>query len=534
MVDLGAPKTVDSIRIEWGRPYATRFRVEYWAGNLPPAPYGRERENAIFSSGLPPGDWHPFPVALHAGLDGVQTLRLARRALRVQWVRLVLMRSSHTGPGGSRDVRDRLGFAIRELSVGRTHGTRFVDLMRHGPSNVRQTIIWTSSTDPWHRASDLDRNTEQPSFDRIWSSGLTHGRPVLMPVSMVYGTPADAVAQLRWLRARHYHVRQVELGEEPDGQMMAPEDYAALYVQFARALHAVDPHLVLGGPGFSTALPDWSAWPDRTGNRSFTGRFVRYLRSHHALKELGFFSFEWYPVDDVCAPAAAQLMRAPGLLASIVKRQRDAGLPARVPLMITEFGYSAFAAQPEVDLAGAISNVDTVGQFFALGGTQAYLYGLEPQNVMQESRYCRTTGNLTLFRSDDTHRVKYRVASYWAARLVNREWVQPGNAAHVVRTAASDDPAVSVYALVRPDGRLSLLTANRDPSQGRSVHFSLPLHCALDVFRLSPMEYRWHARGARPSPDLPPAHLVVRADALTLPPSSVAVVRTHAPLRTCA
>jgi hypothetical protein len=38
----------------------------------------------------------------------------------------------------------------------------------------------------------------------------------------------------------------VEMGEEPDGHYILPEDYAALYLQFSAAMHKVDPNLKLG------------------------------------------------------------------------------------------------------------------------------------------------------------------------------------------------------------------------------------------------------------------------------------------------
>ena len=86
-------------------------------------------------------------------------------------------------------------------------------------------------------------------------------------------------------------------GEEADGQYMVPEDYAALYVQWATALHKVDPNLKLGGPSFQGVNKDIEVWPDADGKVSWLGRFLDYLRQHGRLNDLAFFSFEHYPYE---------------------------------------------------------------------------------------------------------------------------------------------------------------------------------------------------------------------------------------------
>jgi hypothetical protein len=70
------------------------------------------------------------------------------------------------------------------------------------------------------------------------------------------------------------------MGEEPDGQFMLPEDYAALYLQFAAAIHKVDPKAKLGGPVFTGVNKDIEVWPDAQGRTSWTGRFIDYLKAH--------------------------------------------------------------------------------------------------------------------------------------------------------------------------------------------------------------------------------------------------------------
>lgn len=516
LVDLGRPRPLNALRVTWGRPFARSVRVQWWTG-----------PSAIMLAGHPPGTWRDFAVQRRGSL-----LRLgAPRAVR--FIRLVLTRSSHTGPRGSRDVRDRLGFAIRELQAGVLRDGRLHDWIRHAPDNVHQSVVYASSTDPWHRASDRDPHTEQPGFDRVLASGLTHGRGLLAPVAVLYGTPEDAAAELRWLRARRVPLRGIELGEEPDGQLATPEDYAALYGRFARALRRVDRRVPLGGPGFQTSIPDWLTWPDAHGDTSWTHRFLIALRARGAMGELGFFSFEWYPFDNVCADSAQQLAQAEGRLTGILALQAAHGLPAALPKIVTEYGFSAFAGRAEVDRTGALFDVDTAARFLALGGTAAYLYGYEPDQLIRESPRCDTWGNLTLFQSTWDRRITHPVAAYWAMRLLARTWAQPGDGAHALLAPAeirdaSGRPLVTAYPVRRPDGRVAVLLLNKDPRRAWTVH-AAPLSGPLDAWTLSAETYRWNVRGERgyPFPDAPPRHSVIQGATIVLPPMSLAVLRTR-------
>jgi hypothetical protein len=409
--------------------------------------------------------------------------------------------------------------------------------------------MYTSSTDPWHRASDVDRHYEHASFERVYASGLTNGLPMMVPVPVLYGVPEDAAALVRYLRSRGFPVDRIEMGEEPDGQLAQPEDYAELYRQVAHAIAAVDPTLETGGPGYQTVIPDWVAWPDARGVKSWTGRFVSYLRQRGAMDTFDFFSFEWYPFDDVCTDAAEPLAMHPGMLADILRRQERAGLPKDIPKVITEYGYSAYATQKEVEMPGAIVDVESVAQFFALGGETTYFYGLEPNWVFQEEEGepCDTWGNLMLFQFFDDWQIR-PVAAYHAMRLLTREWARPGAGAHAVFAASSDlrdakkRPLVTAYPVRRPDGKLATLLLNKDPARSLTVRLettaggtSLSLRGDLDVYQYSGEQFVWHtAPGVRnvgyPKRNEPPKQWELDADAgavVTLPPYSITVVRTQ-------
>jgi hypothetical protein len=510
VVDLGQPVGVDAVRLSWGVPYATHFAIQYW--NAADDPFWVTDPHAA---------WQAFPQGtVTHGTGGDATLRLATAPVSVRFVRLFMTESSGRGPAGSTDGRDALGYALRELSVGTedAHGALH-DLVRHGPSAAAQSTISVSSTDSWHRAGDLDPNTEQPGFDRVLRSGLTNGLPAVVPVAMLFGTPENARAEISFLAARGFPVGRVEMGEEADGQNFLPEDYGALFVQWARALHSVDPSLQLGGPAFQTGFVEVPVWADASGDISWLHRFSRYLAARGATRDFAFLSVEWYPFDAPCPPFAPQLASEPGLLADTFARWTADGF-GTVPKLVTEYGYSAFSTEAEVDLPGALLNADFAAQFLTLGGTAAYLYGYEPSTVAPNDS-CNSWGDTMMLQADASYHVRHRLPTYWAARLLTQTWALPGDQPHqlyeaTVETGDGKAAPVTAYALRRPDGKWAVLVLNKDPDRAFTldVRFSIagvaapiPLSGKVELHQYGPAQYHWKANGANGQPDrnLPPS-----------------------------
>ncbi len=174
---------------------------------------------------------------------------------------------------------------------------------------------------------------------------------------MLYGTPEDAAAQISYIEKRGYPIRGIEMGEEPDGKHALPEDYGTLYIQWADAIHKIDPKLKLGGPVFEGVNEDIRVWPDAKGRTSWMGRFIEYLKSHGHLQDLSFVSFEHYPFQP-CTITWQTLYKEPELMKHILQVWRDDGVPAEVPLIVSE---SHLAAQ----LTGPMS---TIFAGFVAGG----------------------------------------------------------------------------------------------------------------------------------------------------------------------
>jgi hypothetical protein len=537
VIDFEKKEDINAIRIAWAEPYARVYEVQYWTGS----------GDAMDEQDK--GEWNRFPLgAVTDGRGGTVTLKLAASPVSARYVRILMTASSNTcDTHGSGDRRNCVGYAIKELYPGAVDEKgEFKDLLKHSPDQ-HQSLTYCSSVDPWHEPKDLyvapDRmeSGDQPGFDLFFTSGITRGLPAIVPIALLYGTPEDSAAQLTYLKNRGYPISYIEMGEEADGQYMTPEDYGALYLQWATALHRVDPNFKLGGPSFQGVTEDIKVWPDAQGRSSWFRRFLDYLKTRGRLADFAFMSFEHYPYDG-CDTPWANLYQEPELITHIMQVWREDGLPPDVPLFDTE--TNDHGGEAAVDIFGALWLGDSFAGFLTAGGMGTFYYHALPYSPSHP--VCPNSwGTYHMFMVDKNYEIRQKTSQYFAARLITQEWAEPKDAEHKLFKASSDikddqgHTLVTSYALLRPDGQWSLMLINKDYDHAHELKIAFHVgdpdleHSfvgPVTMITFGKAQYQWHParKEGYADPDGPPVTSTVSGGpdtTYTLPPASINVLR---------
>ena len=508
------PHTINAIKIAWSNPYATHYQVQYWTG----AP------DAILNPA--DGEWHTFAHGTdNDGKGGDTLIKLDEKPVVTTFVRVLMSASSETCDShGSSDRRNCLGYAIQDIGIGLLDGAgQFHDQVvrtTYGscngvvvctPDPKRQTLMWTSSTDPWHSESDKVGSHDQVGFDRIAPSPLTRGLPTIYPVAVFYSTPENAANEIRYLEAHHYPVWYIEMGEEVDGQYALPEDYGALYIQFAKAIHAVDPNVKLGGPVFEGIDKDTPAWRDANGDASWLRRFVKYLDAHGHLQDLSFMSYEHYPYHncDSGQKLRDDVLDEPSFVRRMANQWRADGITQ--PLLETENNFSADGTSAPQRIYGALWTGDFFGSSLA-SGISYITYFIGTVLPLDRADECNLWGSYSPYIVDRSYNVRAKGAAYYALQLVTQQWALPGDKPHgvypVTTSLGDDKPLVTAYALERPDGMWSVLAVNKD-AVARKIRIQFGdggrgrYRGTVQVVTFGSEQYHWNGAGPHdvPKPD---------------------------------
>jgi hypothetical protein len=334
------------------------------------------------------------------------------------------------------------------------------------------------------------------------------------------------------------------MGEEPDGKHAIPEDYGALYIQWAKAIHEVAPKLKLGGPVFEGVNEDETVWPDNQGRTSWMARFIDYLKSHGHLSDLAFVSFEHYPFGR-CNISWSDLYREPQLIKHILDVWRQDGVPKNVPLMVTESSIAAGLNGHMSTIFGALWLADSIGAFLEGGGAAYYHSPIQPQGTQNT---CQGWGSWSNFEADRDYNINGYTSFYFAARMINLEWVAHRSGVHKMFPTSVEikdtegHQLVTSYAVHRPDGNWSVMLVNRDEinthkvrvvfdySNGkRPAWFSGPV--AQVTFGSEQYVWKDDGSNSHADPDRPPVAATILAGSQTtfaLPKASITVLRGRA------
>ena len=237
----------------------------------------------------------------------------------------------------------------------------------------------------------------------------------------------------------------------------------------------------------------------------------------------------------------ASLYREPYMMSHIIEALRANGLPKDVPIMVTESSIAASLVGPMSTIYATLWLADSFGFFFEAGGAAYYHSPIQPQTVSANSPL--GPASWSNFVADRDYNITGYTSLYWAARMINYEWVAHRSGVHQMYSAKTDvkDPEgnllVTAYAVKRPDGNWSLMLVNKDENHAHTVRVSFEDGKRQAGFAgpvawvtMGSEQYVWHAKGSESyaDPDGPPVGKTVAGGpqaVYELPKCSVTVLR---------
>ncbi|HET9870289.1 MAG TPA: discoidin domain-containing protein, partial [bacterium] len=453
-LDLATPSTVNAVTVVWGSPYATSFQIQYWKYNGGyPLPYGNSPENS----------WTTTSAGTVVGTGGTQGITFTAPSAAQYW--RILMTASSAGVSGA--------YSIDEVKL--YNGSTQVS--SNSVTSTVQTQVEVSSTDPastFSYPTSPSGFTDFESFMTYANAFSPHAIP-LITVNLGTGTPSEAASWVYYANVvKGYGIKYWQIGNETEGAWetggpLNAEDYVRRYVQYFDAMKAVDPSIVITGP-VSGSFTDSSNLFD---GKSYVQDFISLLHGMGKDSYLNAIDFHWYPNYGNYTPAAAlaspaQLDSFPVSLSSWLS-----GVPggSALPVIMSEYNVDAGDENFQVQLGNGLWVADSLGHFITDFGSRGFSNLWDTLNGGSGTT-STTGGDLGYLNVKDdlpSHLYQYQAhASYWAMQMMAGDWAIPGDSAvhHLVSTTVAGAPSslLSAYSDYRPDGILSLVVVNKNPT----------------------------------------------------------------------
>jgi hypothetical protein len=402
--------------------------------------------------------------------------------------------------------------------------------------------VWEVDYSGFAPGFNIEGSEQRPAADGyhgVWDVKQLHdlvetfGAQAVVTVNLGSGSPEMAAEWVRWANLKNkYNVRYWELGNElegswelghilPDGSTMTGEVYARRFLEFAKAMKAVDPTIKTGGPASSN---------DR-------GAFIKEVL-RDAGDEVDFISFHTYPVENRIQSEAGFYKEIFELEEAISKfrgwiKQYQPDREDEIELAITEWNSKVVEDRITADLMNGLwcsiwigemfrNGIDFANQWDMMTATAAGGHGLfyfdqfdfEQPGVPQEEM----DRQYLSFDPPCVPKGQYWALYLWSKYMGDR----------MVDAALSG--AGQLYsAVTRSDDALQILFVNpsREIAQTVQIDSSRPLARQAVAVQLSHHEYFWnpYARAPEWSRRPEPVKVALSGNSVTVPPFSVLVLQ---------
>ena len=232
VVEFPEKKNIDSLQISWGDLRPKAFRYEYWTTDYAEYP------------GVHQALTNDLKLEANVKVTGPETLYKGK-SVRTRYVAIRFKLQDLPGKGVQ--IREMKMFSNGEDLLAGNEYKMYAMSTRNGD---KARTDWTNI--PWHFEEFMKYLGTLPKS--------ADGKPAqaVICVNAGTGTSKEAAAWVRYAnKVKGYNIKQWEIGNELDGEWeesgpISARHYAARYLEYARAMKAVDPTIILHGPLLST------------------------------------------------------------------------------------------------------------------------------------------------------------------------------------------------------------------------------------------------------------------------------------------
>ncbi|HEY5040033.1 MAG TPA: discoidin domain-containing protein, partial [bacterium] len=513
---LDLPRTnstvnVSAVSILWGTPYATSYEVQYWTGATNTTPYKAASE----------ASWVDFPGGNITGASGGTTVVTFTTPETTRFIR-ILMTASSAGGGGAYAIAEI--YAFNGAAQVSTNNTNY----------QTQSLVITSSTDPaW-------TNNYLPSFD--FESYMTYVRAFtpsavpLITVNVGTGTPQEAASWVYYANTvKGYGIKYWQVGNEMDGiwETGGPfraDDYAYRFTEYYNAMTAVDPTIILTGPVVGGPNNNSNAYDGLT----YIQTFLNTMQTLGKTADIGAVDYHWYAGSTTAAAALGTSSQISTFAANLTSWISAAGVSPTIPIFMSEYNVNAGTPLLMNQLPTGLWLVNWLGEFIHYFGPGGHANLWDTLNGSTDTTN-NTTGDQGYLQVEaGTYQYQQR-ANYWAMQMMATDWAIAGDSStHQLVSAASSAATLVSYADYWPNGTLSLIVVNKDPTNSYNTTLNIgPFvpNTTANSWTFNATNYAWETTTSpyHASPDTAPTTAVMTGISASFPvtfsPYSINVIQ---------